>query len=192
MLSSLQCLSSIDFISRVSSERHDNRSQSVKAHEPHENNGVQGHKNADATVTSTNLSPLNGTGATVTDNRTTAINSIKENLFLNRNDLWAICPILLYQLTAASSLERSGCIDPDWLPADLHHHHHLHEQESRTWGRHIFYFGFYILREKKTSHLIRFLFGIFVCKSEADAQKALVKIVAWNPFAILLTGARLY
>lgn len=99
----------------------------------------------DAVVAATNLTSLNETSAAVAatatkgitgNNQTTAINSIKENLFLNQNDLWSICPILLYQLTAASSLERSGCIDPALLPIQPHRQHHMDafEEESRTWG----------------------------------------------------------
>lgn len=103
----------------------------------------------DTIVTATNLISLNVTAAiaaavnnATSSNQTAAINSIKQNLFLNQNDLWSICPILLYQLTAASSLERSGCIDPALLPIQTQHQHHHHmdafEKDSRTWGMHTF------------------------------------------------------
>lgn len=42
--------------------------------------------------------------------------SIKENLFLDKFDLLSLCPILLYQLAAPTSPERSGCIKSDALP----------------------------------------------------------------------------
>lgn len=47
------------------------------------------------------------------------IEQIKSNLLLNTKDLVAICPILLYQMTAATSIERSGCIRSDLVPVDF-------------------------------------------------------------------------
>lgn len=66
---------------------------------------------------------------TTNDNRTAieSINSIKQNLSLTKNDFWSLCPILLYQMTAPTSLERSGCIDDSQLLlSDIHHTHHDH------------------------------------------------------------------
>lgn len=68
-------------------------------------------------------------------NETDSIQSIKENLILNSNDLWAICPILLYYATAPTTLERSGCIGSSLVPLNLHDHNHNHiEAEDRTLG----------------------------------------------------------
>lgn len=126
----LQCLSSIDLISRVSSMTHADLDNSTKLTE----NRTQ-INSAAAPSNSTSLKDPAATNLT-TSNQTTLINSIKENLFLKRQDLWSICPIILYQLTASSSLERSGCIDPAWVPADTNHHHHtlVYAEESRTLG----------------------------------------------------------
>lgn len=72
---------------------------------------------------------------TTIDNRTSieAIKSIKENIHLGENDLWSLCPILLYQLIAPNSLERSGCITTPLSPSDLHHDHHtIHYEFGET------------------------------------------------------------
>lgn len=47
----------------------------------------------------------------------------KENLYLNSEDMIAICPILLYQMTAGTSKERSGCISSSLIPHDFYAHH---------------------------------------------------------------------
>lgn len=49
-----------------------------------------------------------------------AIKSIKENITLGKNDLWSLCPILLYQMAAPTKLERSGCITTQLLPSENH------------------------------------------------------------------------
>lgn len=68
------------------------------------------------------------------NNRTTidSIKSIKENLNLTKNDLWSLCPILLYQLAAPTSLERSGCINSTLLLTDVHHHENAHDEYVET------------------------------------------------------------
>lgn len=56
---------------------------------------------------------------------------------LNSKDLIAACPILLYQLSASTSSERSGCINSKWIP--LHKHVHNDEgAENRTLGTFFF------------------------------------------------------
>lgn len=104
----MQCISSIDFVTRISSEHH----QDIK---------------------STKL-VANGDASQPNQNET--LQSIKENLILNSKDFWAICPILLYYATAPTSLERSGCIGSSLVPVDLHNHHYddQFEAEDRTLG----------------------------------------------------------
>lgn len=81
------------------------------------------------------------TSSNIIDNETSieAIKSIKENIKLGRNDLWSLCPILLYQLVAPTPLERSGCITTPLLPSELHHdHEHDHTNETdRKMGKNI-------------------------------------------------------
>lgn len=75
-----------------------------------------------------------------------SINSIKRNLNLNQNDLWSLCPILLYQLTSPTSLERAGCVDEGLLPGESEHSHHdflEFAEESRTLGESQFRFEFF-------------------------------------------------
>lgn len=76
-------------------------------------------------------------GVTSSDNRSMAIDSIKsikDNVNLNKNDLWSLCPILLYQLAAPSSLERSGCVSSELVPDNFHHDIHVHH-DDRTLGK---------------------------------------------------------
>lgn len=73
------------------------------------------------------------------DNETSfeTIKSIKENINLGENDLWSLCPILLYQLAATStnSLERSGCITSKLAPSDSQHDHHIHFETDSKQGK---------------------------------------------------------
>lgn len=80
------------------------------------------------------------------DNNVTleTIKSIKDNINLDENDFWSLCPILLYQLVSPpESLERSGCITTPLLPSNLRHDHHVH-----------FEFGEADRKLGKTKHLI--------------------------------------
>lgn len=86
-----QCLSSMEFVRRVSS---------------HESSVVN--PPSVASQTSSNLT-LNTTSNQTSDPATT------DDVLLNADDLVAICPILLYQLTANNSLSRAGCIDPQLI-----------------------------------------------------------------------------
>lgn len=63
-----------------------------------------------------------------------AIRSIKENIKLGKNDLWSLCPILLYQLAQTDPLERSGCITTPLLPSELHHDHDHEMEDDRKMG----------------------------------------------------------
>lgn len=63
------------------------------------------------------------------------LEQLKETVEIKENDLWSICPILLYQLAATTSLERSGCIQNDILLDETHHNHqHIIELEDRSLG----------------------------------------------------------
>lgn len=71
---------------------------------------------------------LNSKPTDTTDNETSieAIKSIKENIKLGKNDLWSLCPILLYQLAVLNETDRSGCATMPLLSGELHHHDHDH------------------------------------------------------------------
>lgn len=76
-------------------------------------------------------------GMASSDNRSLTIESmksIKDSVNLNKNDLWSLCPILLYQLAAPTSLERSGCVNGDLLRDNNHHDIHA-QQDDRTLGK---------------------------------------------------------
>lgn len=76
-------------------------------------------------------------GVTSFDNRSMTIEtikSIKDSVNLNKNDLWSLCPILLYQLAAPTSLERSGCVNSELLLDNVHKNHHVHH-DDRTLGK---------------------------------------------------------
>lgn len=61
------------------------------------------------------------------------IKSIKGSINVERNDLYSVCPILLYQLTAPkSSPERDGCIATALLSANKPHEHHVHIDFNET------------------------------------------------------------
>lgn len=84
------------------------------------------------------------TTTTAMFNKTHSIDSIKENLFLNSQDLALLCPILLYKLTAPTSNERVGCIENGLLSINGvgdfdsdHDHGHDFEgsDEDRTLGK---------------------------------------------------------
>lgn len=108
LLQLFQCISSIDFVTRISSEHH----QEIKS------------------------TKLNGDSSqSLMANQTDSMQSTKENLFLNSKDFLAICPILVYYATAATSLERSVCIGNSLVPVNLHDHDVDHmEAEDRTLG----------------------------------------------------------
>lgn len=81
---------------------------------------------------------------TAINNDSTDLN--KKNLFLDKIDLLSLCPILLYQLAAPTSIERSGCIKTESLPTlpqEFHSHEHFqyndhgHDHDpdkDRLWG----------------------------------------------------------
>lgn len=82
-------------------------------------------------------------GVTSFDNRSLtieSIKSIKDNVNLNKNDLWSLCPMLLYQLTAPTSLERSGCVNSELLLGNVHQEIHVHH-DDRALGKNIFQFA---------------------------------------------------
>lgn len=62
-----------------------------------------------------------------------AIKSIKESIKLGKNDLWSLCPILLYQLAVppSKSEHSSGCITMPLLSGDEHHHEHALEADRK-------------------------------------------------------------
>lgn len=66
-----------------------------------------------------------------------SINSIRRNLNLSKHDLWSMCPILLYQLSQPTPLERTGCVDENLL---LSTHEHFDDdcfdcsESNRTLG----------------------------------------------------------
>lgn len=107
----IQCLSSMEFIRRISSVNKIVKSD-TNSSEPATKLISNGHSSINSTTPSSSQSSLNQT-----------IDQIKSNLLLNAKDLVAICPILLYQMTAATSTERSGCIRSDSVPANFNNGH---------------------------------------------------------------------
>lgn len=57
-----------------------------------------------------------------------AIESIKASITVERNDLYSVCPILLYQLTTE---KRDGCIT-SLLSANKNHKHHVHIEPNEA------------------------------------------------------------
>lgn len=117
--SMFQCVSGVSLVSKFASEN-------AEAEE-----SIQKYKDL---VASMQNQTSNGSTSTIN-----SINSIKRNLNLNQNDLWSLCPILLYQLTSPTSLERAGCVDEGLLPGESVHSHQHHDylefaEESRTLG----------------------------------------------------------
>lgn len=108
--STMQCITSTELVKRVSSEPDSHHQTSPTVAPPNTPN---------STGATTSQSPVNG-GADVQ---------------LNAHDLAAICPILLYQLTATTSLARSGCIDPHLIAHDFGHTTHQHGAPGGTEDR---------------------------------------------------------
>lgn len=80
---------------------------------------------------------LNSKTTDTTDNKTSieAIKSIKEQIKLDKNDLWSLCPILLYQLAVPNQSDHSGCVTMPLLSTELHHHDHEHFETDRKMGK---------------------------------------------------------
>lgn len=123
-------MSSVSLLQRVSSIEENAKSDSLQKYDKLVERIHDIHENVQSTAD----------GVTSFDNRSTtieSIKSIKNGVNLNKNDLWSLCPILLYQLVAPTSLERSGCINSEHLPYnqrghDIHVHH-----DDRTLGKRI-------------------------------------------------------
>lgn len=75
---------------------------------------------------------LNSIASTDQIDNATSIDKIKDKIEIGRNDLWSLCPILLYQLVSEDSLERAGCIKTELLPSEAHHDHHIHYEFGET------------------------------------------------------------
>lgn len=75
---------------------------------------------------------------TSVDNRSMtieSIKSIKDSVHLNKDDLWSLCPILLYQLAAPTSLERNGCVNSELLLDNVHQKEIHENHDDRTLGK---------------------------------------------------------
>lgn len=82
-----------------------------------------------AAAASASPTPANTTAAQqLTNSNASAVDSAlalaKQQLRLNARDFTAICPILLYQLTANTSREKAGCIDEHLIASDFAGHRH--------------------------------------------------------------------
>lgn len=88
-----QCVSSVSLMSKFSSNTLDSKSKKTI-------------ENYDNLVENMRINK----GNTSTND---SINSIRNILNLNKNDLWSMCPLILYQLTAPT--ERAGCVDKNLL-----------------------------------------------------------------------------
>lgn len=137
-----QCISSTEFVNRISS------------HEPSLPPSV-------ASQTSSNLQ-LNSTTTSTAPSIVPASSNQQlpsPDVLLNADDLVAICPILLYQLTANNSLSRAGCIDPQLIAHDFGHKHVDKPTEvvhqNRTMGKFGFSVGFSIFEFWHAATVVR-------------------------------------
>lgn len=72
---------------------------------------------------------LNSIKPTDTTDNETSIETNMESIKLGKNDLLALCPILLYQ-----TVTRSGCITTPLLPSEQQHDHdhdYIHEDDRK-------------------------------------------------------------
>lgn len=113
---SFQCIfSTVDLFSRLSTSENNHLPTKLVSN---------GHNHTETTT---------DTFPSQTSNNTTAI---KENLFINPNDLNLLCPLLLYKLTAPTSDER--CIDRNDVIASALHiedEEYVHYNEDRSLGK---------------------------------------------------------
>lgn len=115
----MQCISSVSLVSQVGSTQNAGNNESIKKYEKIINE-IRGQSKPS--------NELNSKPTDTTDNQTSieAIKSIKENIKLGKNDLWSLCPILLYQLAVPNESNRSGCVTMPLLSGEMHHHDHDH------------------------------------------------------------------
>lgn len=115
------CVSSIDLVKKISNDFNYETTKLIA--NGHEHN-IHEHNSMDEKQKINNKSSIN------------ELDQLKETVQIKENDLWSICPILLYQLAATTSLERSGCIKNDILLDESHHNHqqHIIELEDRSLG----------------------------------------------------------
>lgn len=114
---SAQCISSTEFVKRISSQE-----PSSMVHPP----SVASQISSGAPLnTSHSTAPASNQPADAAD------------VLLNARDLAAICPILLYQLTANNSMSKAGCIDPQLIAHNFGSNKHVDKAEvhqDRTLG----------------------------------------------------------
>lgn len=137
-----QCMSSVSLLQKVSSVGVNAKSDSLQNYDKLVRDIRESDRSNDDVVTSSATTAA----AAASNNRSTtivdSIKSIKDSVSLSRDDLWSLCPILLYQLTAPTSLERTGCVNNALLLDNVHSHHlsnHAdHEHDDRTLGKRYF------------------------------------------------------
>lgn len=117
------CVSSIDLVKKVSNDFNYETAKLISNGHEHD---VHEHK----------LSEIIENEKKPNKSSINELDQLKESVQIKENDLWSICPILLYQLAATTSLERSGCIASDILLDESHNHHQQHviELEDRSLG----------------------------------------------------------
>lgn len=115
------CVSSIDLVKKISNNFNYEATKLIE--NGHEHHDLHEHNSINEKQKLNNKSSIN------------ELDQLKEIVQIKENDLWSICPILLYQLAATTSLERSGCINNDILLDESHHHQqHIIEIEDRNLG----------------------------------------------------------
>ncbi|XP_055321882.1 zinc transporter foi isoform X2 [Sitodiplosis mosellana] len=122
------CISSVSLVSQVGSTQNADNNQNIKKYEKIINE-IRGQSKPS--------NELNSKPTDTTDNKTSieAIKSIKEQIKLGKNDLWSLCPILLYQLAVPNQSDHSGCVTMPLLSSELHHHDddHLETDRQMVW-----------------------------------------------------------
>lgn len=69
----------------------------------------------------------------------------KDSMFLSEDDLWAVCPVLLFHNTAQTSTEKSGCITDEMIPPSHYHHNIPHNDIENNRGLVWFYSSMSVL-----------------------------------------------
>lgn len=105
------CISSLELINRISPTS--SSSNPIITHDHEDPDSNRGQHNDEHAHDSTTTTVINETTAT---KPRTEDHDVKSRVFVNSNDLYNICPILLYQLIAPTPLEKSGCIASDLIP----------------------------------------------------------------------------
>lgn len=152
---STQCISSVSLLSNIAASTEPANMDNLEHYKDliNEMKGQSARPNVTAAYGNNNTQSAQLTSSS---SSIEAIKSIKDRISVERNDLYSVCPILLYQLTVPkTSAERDGCITTELLPADKHHEHHIHVNHSygaesdRGLGKHHYFTTKYMKNKRQ-------------------------------------------